>query len=344
MAGCQQDSVEPTAFAVAGNGQVQAPIGGEAGASMTSAGMGAAAGSGGSTSGASGVSGAGTGGTPPANVDGGVGGAAGTDEAAGTGGAGGAGPVGGACDLSGRWIATLHMVTDAIGQQQTTHFFTYYEIAPEGDGFVVTKGLHCGDDAEADGDFAVQGNFEGSWPAARMLISYAGRTVTSTQGGSGCDVHFGKAYTVRGATVAHYRDNPSAPMPTVAQQATATTPGWEDWDNDGQPGITGRLSGPVVTGRVFVAPRHWTELTGTVPSTMTSFQLPIDWQQEPNVMAFDPPDNFLLGSSANRHPDSSLHFGEFARLADGQATGDDNAICDAVIELVPTLTPAAGAI
>jgi hypothetical protein len=297
------------------------------------------AGAGGTSGGNSGSS-AGAGGMPPVNMNAG----AGAGAPAGMGGAAGAAPAQGPCDLSGRWIATMHLVTDALGQKQTTHFYTYYEIAREGDGFVVQKGLHCGDAAGAVGDFAVQVNLEAAWPGGRMRISYAGRTVTSTPSAGGCDVHFGKTYTVRGATVAYYRDNPSVPMPTVDQPASGSMPGWEDWDQDGQPGITGRLSGPVVTGRIFVAPRHATELTGTVPDTMTRFRLPIDWQQEPNVMAFDPPDNFWLGSTADRHPDNSLHFGEFARLTDGQATGDDNAICDAVIDLVPMLTPEAGAI
>jgi hypothetical protein len=305
--------------------------------------------SGSSGSGVAGVSGgggsgnAGTAGMPQSPMNAGSGATPGSP-AGGTGGTAGAGPLEGPCDLSGRWIATVHLVTDALGQKQTTHFYTYYEIAREGDGYVATKGLHCGDDAGAVGDFAVQVNFESAWPALRTRVSYAGRTMTSTPSAGGCDVHFAKAYTVRGATVDFYRDNPSVAMPTVNQPASGSMPGWEDWDEDGQPGITGRLSGPVVTGRVFVAPRHAIELTGTIPDTMSHFKLPIDWQQEPNVMAFDPPDNFLLGSTADRHPDPTLHFGEFARLADDQATGDDNAICDAVIGLVPTLTPEAGAI
>ena len=264
--------------------------------------------------------------------------------AGGAGGAGGGGPDGGPCDLTGHWLSTVHMVTDALGQQQTTHFFTYYEIEREGEALVVTKGLHCGDDAKAIGDFAVQLDTHTTWSGSRTRMSYAGRTVTSAQGANGCDIHFGKWYTVRGATVAYYQKNPSSPMPTAEQQASSdgSTPGWEDWDNDGHPGITGQLSG-TVSGKLFVAPRHWTEFTGSVPNTMTSFKLPVDWQQEPNVMAFDPPDAFLLASPSNRHPDNTLHFVEFARLAEDQATGDDNAICDAVIQLVPTLTPTAGA-
>jgi hypothetical protein len=77
---------------------------------------------------------------------------------------------------------------------------------------------------------------------------------------------------------------------------------------------------------------------------MTSFRLPIDWDQEQNVMAYDPSWNVTLGTPSSRHPDNTLHFAELVRLAEGQATGDDNAICDAVTKLAPMLTPAASAI
>jgi len=339
-AACQQDSVQPSLMGpqAGAGGSVVGPITGDAGRAGSSGGaMSAGSGVAGTSAGTAGGIEAGSGGT---------GGMVATAGAGGDGGSGGTGgmpsPGGGACDVSGRWLSTVHAVTDAIGQLQTTHFFIYYEIERQGDGYAITKGLHCGDDAKAVGDFAVSVDFVDSWPEERKRISYAGRSVSSTQAAGGCDVRFGRAYTVRGATVAHYQ-NPANPMPTAAQQANGTMPGWEDWDGDGQPGITGYLTG-TVTGKVFVAPRHWTELSGTVPDTMTSFRLPLLWEQEPNVMAYDPPEDFLLGSTSSRAGDPSLHFGEFARLADGQATGDDNAICDAVIELVPTLTPAAGAI
>jgi hypothetical protein len=127
------------------------------------------------------------------------------------------------------------------------------------------------------------------------------------------------------------------------QQATGSTPGWEDWDGDGQPGITGSLTGTVV-GRIFTAPRQWMDYQATVPSVTTTFSLPVTWDQEQNVMSFDPPTNFTLGSASVRAGDPKLHFVDFARLAAGQATGDDAAICAAVLKLAPTLTPKASAI
>lgn len=343
---CKQDSVEP-GF---GDPQVAAPVTGQVQLDGAAAsGVGGMAGmltSGTAAAGTSGLASTGTRGTADTLPSGMAG--TGTSGAArvtsiGAAGAGMPAPGDGACDISGRWISTMHAVTETLGQQQTTHFFIYYEIERQADGYQITKGLHCGDDAQSIGDLAVMVDFTAGWPAERMKMSYAGRTVSSTQGANGCDVHFGKAYTVRGATLPYYLD-PKNALPTADQKASGSTPGWEDWDGDGQPGVTGLLSGPGATGKIFVAPRQWSELSGTVPNTMTSFRLPLDWDQEQNVMAYDPTWNVTLGTPSSRHPDNSLHFGEFARLAEDQATGDDNAICDAVVKLAPTLTPAASAI
>jgi hypothetical protein len=254
----------------------------------------------------------------------------------------GGGTTGGACDLSGRWLATEHLVTEAIGQRQTAHAFLYYEIGRDGAGFKITKGMYCGNDAASTGVFAVQVDFSRAQANNMAKINFMGRTVTSTKSAGGCDVHFGKWYVVRGATLPHFLD-PSIPLPTAMQQAADGMPGWEDWDGDGQPGITGSLTGTVV-GRIFTAPRQWTEQQGTVSSVATAFTLPVTWDQEANVMAYDPPSNFTLGASSVRAGDPTLHFVDFARLAADQATGDNAAICAAVVKLVPTLTPKASAI
>jgi hypothetical protein len=305
-------------------------------------------GQGGSGAGVGGTGGAGVGGTAGAGVGGTAGAGVGGTAGAGAGGTGGAGVGGtggeptGPCDLSGRWLATEHLVTEALGQQQTAHNYLYYEISRDGAGFKIAKGLYCGVDAAASGLFAVDVAFTAAQPALMAKVNYIGRGVSSTEGANGCDVHFAKWYVVKGATLPHYLD-PTVPLPTAQQQASGSTPGWEDWDGDGKPGITGYLTGTVV-GRIFVAPRQWTELGATVPNVTTTFTLPAQWDQEPNVMAYDPPDNFTLGTASVRAGDPNLHFVDFARLAPGQATGDDAAICADVLRLAPTLTPRASAI
>jgi hypothetical protein len=241
------------------------------------------------------------------------------------------------CDLSGRWLSTLHQVTDGLGQLQYNHKFIYYEIEQSGDTFSVKKGMHCLNDTIADGDFAIMGDFSGAWPSLMRKVVYAGRTGTSAKVANGCKIDIAKLYTIYGATVPHYLD-PSIPLPTAEVKATATTPGWEDWDSDGNPGITGVLSG-TVTGKIFVATREWTSLSGTVPNVSSGFELPLMWDQEPNVMAFD--GSPFLGSEAVRAADAKLHFAQFVRLKPDQATGDDDAICKSLRGLAPTLTPKA---
>ena len=178
-------------------------------------------------------------------------------------------------------------------------------------------------------------------------VNVTGRPATSVMSAGGCDVHFAKQYLVRGATVPYYVEDPSRPMPTAMQQASADgkTPGWEDWDNDGNPGITGTIQSSAVNGKIFAAPRRWDEPQGTVPNVMSTFKLSLaGWGQDQNVVQSDPPNNLILLMSATVANDPSLHFVGFARLAAAQATGSDQDICSQIVKLAPTLTPDAAAI
>jgi hypothetical protein len=231
----------------------------------------------------------------------------------------------------------MHYVTDALGQQQAIHTYAYYEITQQGDTFTVRKGLNCGDDAVGVGLFAVTADFHTSWPSVVTRNSFTGRAGSSVANTGGCQVDFTQWYTVRGATVPYYLD-PSRPLPTADQKATDTQPGWEDWDQDGNPGITGTISG-AANGKIFVAPRSWTVISGTVPDVASKFKAPLQWNQEQNVMSYD--GSALLGSEAARAADAKLHFVEFARLTDDQAIGDDQAICKSIFALAPMLTPVA---
>lgn len=243
----------------------------------------------------------------------------------------------GPCDMSGRWLGTVHYVTDALGQLQYSHTYLYYEIQQTGSAFTVSKGLHCGDDALGGGDFAATVDLRGSWPGSMARVQHMGRTGASEEVSGGCLVSLAKWYTVRGATLPYYLD-PSTTLPTAEEPATDSTPGWEDWDMDGNPGITGMISG-VVTGKIFTAPRQWTQISGTVADVTSLIRLPLMWDQEQNVMSVD--GSPLLTSSAVRAADPALHFTQFARLQDGEAVGDDTAICAAIVQLAPTLTPEA---
>lgn len=247
-----------------------------------------------------------------------------------------AAPMAGPCDMTGRWLNTIHYVTDALGQKQISHAYLYFEISQTGDAFTIDSGHWCADDTVGAGAFAVSIDFSSAWPADVERVSFAGRGGTSTQVVGGCQIELERWYVTRGATIPHYLD-PAVALPTVDQRASDTTPGWEDWDGDGNPGITGVISG-TINGKVFAAPRVWTEVSGTAADLSSSFVLPMRWDQESNVMSFD--GSPLLAGSAARAADPALHFSEFARLSPDQATGDTPAaLCQQIAELAPVLTP-----
>jgi hypothetical protein len=239
------------------------------------------------------------------------------------------------CDLTGRWIVTYHLVNDALGEPQYTHYYHYFEIDQQGDTFTVTKGALCDYDSVGVGAFAATSSFSGARDVVAERVNYSGRKGSSVVDPGGCKIDFDEWFTVIGASTPYYLD-PDVALPSAEEMASGDTPGWEDWDEDGNPGITGQVSG-IVTGKVFVAPRLRTSFGGVVASIDSAFQMRTDWVSEPNVMAYD--GTPLLGSEAVRAADPTLHFTEMARLADDQAVGDTKAICASILELAPELTP-----
>lgn len=301
-----------------------AALSGAGSAALSSGGGSAATGSAGSgTAGASETPQAGASGAPRAPEQGGTGGSPTLP----------AGP----CDMSGRWLGTLHYVTDALGNLQYTHTYLYYEIQQQGDALMITKGLHCGDDAIGGGLLSATIDFKKSWAGCASHVNYVGRTGTSVEAASGCQIDLAKWYVVRGASVPYYLD-PATTLPSADQQAMGMTPGWEDWDGDGNPGVTGMISG-AVTGKIFVAPRTWNQLTGSVANLDSVIKLTMIWDQDQNVMAYD--GSPLLATGAVRAADATLHFAQFIRLTPDQAAGDDAAICQSITRLAPMLTPEA---
>ena len=252
--------------------------------------------------------------------------------------AGAAGPASVDCDLTGRWLMSVHKVTDGLGVLQTTHEYHYIEIARRGADFEIARSLFCHMDTIGDGAFAVEVSWSAALPAILARAKQDGRKITSREHANGCSVGFERRINVLAATVPYYLD-PNTTLPNADEMASHGKPGWEDWDGDGNPGLTGVTSGTIV-GRIFVAPREWSELGGTVPSVSSRFRLALKWDQEANVMSFD--GSPLLGSQVVRAADATLHFVELARLSVDQAQGsDDSVVCASLLPLVPTLTPEA---
>lgn len=323
LSACQPDVVGAGYYADLDAGPARTTPRGEAGTLGGGAGTGA-------------FTGVGTAGTQAgmAGVGSMPGGTAGVDMAA-AGGGGEDSEVDPACDMRGRWIITHHVVVDGLGQLQTSHSWKYFELAQQGETLTVTKGLHCGDDVVARTALAASADMHSSWPGAMTHTPYAGLTGTSHKSAAGCDVSFQRHYSVLGATMPYYLD-PAHPLPKLEEPANGSTPGWEDWENDGEPGITIVLSGGI-TGRRFMVSRNWHDVSGTVANTQGLLKLKDDWGQNEAALKID--GSPLLFQTGVKAADATLHFVEMARLDDGQANGDDAAICTAIRTLAKTLTP-----
>jgi hypothetical protein len=241
------------------------------------------------------------------------------------------------CDLSGRWIATDHEVATGLGAQEAAHTWWYLELSQTDSAGTVSKSLDCGGNVRGISAVAANVDYPNTWPALLAKVKQTGRTFTSTAAASGCAVSFEKYYLVESATVSFYT-SPSQTMPTMSQQATSTTPGWEDWDNDGKPGMTMNTTG-LVTGQLYLVTRSSTIWSGTVAASASTFKLADNWNAETDTLGYS--GSSLLTSPSSRDNDASLHFVEFARLSATQATGDDATTCGAIRMLAPSLTPSA---
>jgi hypothetical protein len=227
------------------------------------------------------------------------------------------------------------MVTDALGTMSAAHEWFYDELTQSGTQVSVSKGLHCGKDFL--GLSAVSGNadFHKVWPAMMAKSNDTGRKGVSDTTSGGCQVSFEKRYEVIAATVPYYLDA-SHSLPPASQQASGSAPGWEDWDQDGQPGYTLTVSG-LATGSLYMADRTWTAMSGTIAASASSFTLALDWGDEQDVLGLNGPPILMETATATKDNDASQHFATFVRLKDTQATGDDASVCSAIRSLVPNL-------
>lgn len=243
----------------------------------------------------------------------------------------------GPCDLTGRWLVTSREVASGLGSEEATHTWYYMEISQAGSAVTVSKGLVCGQNVRSITAVGASVDYPKDWPALLTHDTATGRTATSVAASSGCSVSFDKRYLVNGATVPHY-DDPSVALPTASQEATSTDPGWEDWDQDGNPGYTLNVTGLAV-GQIYLATRTWNVWSGTIAANASAFKLADKWNTEQSLLGYNGSQILTEATSGTPDNDASLHFVEFARLAASQATGDDATVCAAVRSLAGTLTP-----
>jgi hypothetical protein len=245
------------------------------------------------------------------------------------------------CDLNGHWLIAQRVLATAIGQQQAAHSWFYYEIEQTGANLVVTRGLHCGFAVVKKTSLAANVDSSGSWPMFLQKNSSTGRRGTYVKAGDGCRLMLDTEYVVRGATVAAYLD-PKQPLPTRTQKATGTTPGWEDWDGDDQPGISLKVSSSLASGTLYTVQRDWTRYEGVTSGVGAKFKVAIGYggEQVPLGRSMGAPQAIESGSSPSSDP--AQHYAWFARLEESEATGSPEQICAAVRALKDQLVPEAG--
>jgi hypothetical protein len=243
------------------------------------------------------------------------------------------------CDLNGRWLVVQRELATALGQDQAAHNWFYYEVRHEGADVVVTKGLHCGYEVVKRSALSASVDSSGAWPAFLARNSSTGRRGTFVKEGAGCHLQLQREYVVRGATVAYYA-NPAAPLPTRDQRAEGATPGWEDWDGDGNPGFSLVVTSALASGTVYTCQRDWTEYDGpTQPAPKLKVALRYGGQQVALGRSAGAPQ--VIESTSAPSSDPSQHYAWWHRLPDGAATGSDAEICAAVRAMKDALVPEA---
>lgn len=253
-----------------------------------------------------------------------------------------------ACDMTGHWMAQKVTVSEVIGVQATTYNHFYYDIVQDGETATIVDSLHCGFYVETP---LLQATLsEQTATALRRINDSDGRTATYVADGDECRAEFDDAYVLRGLEPQeHWLDDewageelasgePSLPEPekpncecdretcecddTGRYDPETDTPGWEDWDEDGLPGVTIRPGG----GKVGLAQRDWDRYLGTTPqasagSPLEELELDVEWNNTQTVL-FKVEGTVFGEDEVTRDPD--LHYVTFRRMEapDRNATSD----------------------
>jgi hypothetical protein len=237
--------------------------------------------------------------------------------------------------LRGRWLVSQRFVAEAVGEKQGSHSWFFLDVRHEGASITVQRGLHCGYNVTPITALGGKVDCSAAWPSFLAKNSSTGRRGTFVKSGSVCHLKLEPEYTPRGVTLPHYRD-PAYSLPTAAQPAQGNVPGWEDWDGDGNPGVTLNVTG-LASGKIYSAQRERTVYEGDVPLAAAKFKVLISVGTENVVLGRM--GSVLLESPSSVSADTSQHYAWFARLADDQALGSDAEVCLAVRTLKSQLVP-----
>lgn len=237
------------------------------------------------------------------------------------------------CDLTGPWLITERLIATGLGAKQAAVWWLYYEIEQSGEKLRVKRGLVCGTEVRPVSAVSAKVDMRTSWPKIMERNSHAGVSGLSRPSPAGCGVSISRAPYVMGATMPYYQDKSHA-LPTLEQAASGSSPGWEDWDSDGKPGISLHVSG-LANGVRYMAARTTGDWKGEIKRGAARFKLRSNWQQEEAVLGVT---SDILKSTGTRDADPAVHFAQFAQLTPGQVSGDDATICNQIRNLAPMLT------
>jgi hypothetical protein len=236
-------------------------------------------------------------------------------------------------------LAQRNLLSLPAAQCQATHTWYYYEIQHNGEGFTVTKGLHCGYQAVKKSISSADVSNPAMWPAMLSNVSSAGRTGTFVKEADKCHLTLPTEYVIRGATVAHYR-NPANMLPAMGSAAAGPggmPPGWEDWDNDNNPGFSLNINSPLAKGTLYLCTRDTNAMDNLAPPSSALFKVPMTFTTTQSVLGTAPGSSPLIVNGGSPWAGADSHFTYFMKLQDGQAVGTDAQICEQVRTLKDSL-------
>jgi hypothetical protein len=178
------------------------------------------------------------------------------------------------CSMAGRWIAEQHVVSTALGADQRTTTWYYYEIeqAAGSDTFTITKVNNCG--LVVDGTTTVGLDDATLGALATNEAAGPGRQGTFKVSGDQCEFSLDRSYNLRGANKDTFLldvwqvGDPPKPLSEFPALPTAPAGGMEDWEPDNMDGITLHAG---TLGNRYVCQRDWNEHEGTAPQFAAKF-------------------------------------------------------------------------
>jgi hypothetical protein len=203
----------------------------------------------------------------------------------------------------------------------------------------VTKGLHCGYEAVKKSNQSANVVNMDMWPAMLANMSSTGRTGTFVKQTDKCHLTLPIEYVIRGATVSYYRD-PATTLPAMGSAAAGPggmPPGWEDWDNDTNPGFSLNINSPLAKGTLYLATRDTNAIDNTTVTSAAVFKVLMTFTTTQSVLGTAAGSSPLITQGGTPYDNVDSHFTYFSKLQDGQAVGTDTQICEQVRTLKDSL-------